>query len=334
MHAFQESINQHSWLCYTCWDMLREFHRFYLNVEESHIHFETTLKIEPPENTETRRRTPNNVEAKSKDETMGIVVDDMSLAIKSETNIEESAMLDTTVVRCSSKPTTPQECSDPLDNSLPVKARTIIRGNKSCKVRRKCVKEVTLNEYTMRDDENETIGDDNSSSTEFPPADNKNSSDSDGLEPEETSIISHCKSKTKRNEFDEFLATNFNMTCSICTAPMPTFNELCKHFVKEHKVRGFVSCCNKKFFRRSVLVDHIHRHLNPEYFKCKDCGKIMADRRCLDLHVKIHESQEKTHFCDVCGKAFSRLSAVKNHKLLLHLSDEEKKFGCDQCGKL
>lgn len=55
---------------------------------------------------------------------------------------------------------------------------------------------------------------------------------------------------------DEFIADNhFELSCSICSASLCNFYKLKNHFRKEHDVLGYAMCCNKKFYKRGVLVD-------------------------------------------------------------------------------
>ncbi|TMW43966.1 hypothetical protein DOY81_010948 [Sarcophaga bullata] len=144
---------------------------------------------------------------------------------------------------------------------------------------------------------------------------------------------SYYTPKTNPHQHDKFITQHFKITCILCHIHMETFQSLCKHFEIEHKQLGYVVCCKKKFYRRSILVDHINRHLDPNYFKCELCGKALSDRRCLELHRRRHlEKPEKAHCCDTCGKGFSTNSVLNKHKLI-HLPEEEKHFSCSECGK-
>lgn len=163
----------------------------------------------------------------------------------------------------------------------------------------------------------------------------KESRDSDvsDFEPDKSKSLTNSAKNKNYDDMDKFLAEHFKITCYICNIPMETFSVMRKHFDVHHNGRGHVKCCNKKIFRRNVLADHIHRHLDPNYFKCQKCDKVLADRRCLELHMEIHEgNQEKIHGCDICGKSFAKISVLKIHRTI-HLSEEEKRFPCTVCGK-
>jgi len=68
-------------------------------------------------------------------------------------------------------------------------------------------------------------------------------------------------------EIDEKIAQHMRLTCSICHEGQETFLLLCKHMQQVHHRKGYAVCCNKKFYKRSFLTDHIDRHSNPEKFK-------------------------------------------------------------------
>ena len=168
-------------------------------------------------------------------------------------------------------------------------------------------------------------------------ADDVRNDDTDTDSNYEMIVDTEKKSPVKRKKTyhanDKFLAENFKIICSLCQIQAETFHALCKHFKMEHKQIGYVMCCKKKFYRRSILVDHVHQHVDPNYFKCTICDKVMADRKCLNMHNKTHnDKKEKTHACEICNKKFSMHLSLKLHKMS-HLSEEEKHIPCAECGK-
>ena len=146
----------------------------------------------------------------------------------------------------------------------------------------------------------------------------------------------YYKHRTNRHEHDQFIGKHLkNIVCDLCNTNFETFAALRQHFAGVHKQWGYVVCCNKKFFNRTRLVDHIHSHFNPDLFKCKQCDRVMSDRLRLESHMlRFHGATEleKKH-CDVCQKPFIDGYSLKIHKLT-HLPEEEKKFPCEECGKL
>ena len=139
----------------------------------------------------------------------------------------------------------------------------------------------------------------------------------------------------KDNDF--FIMEHFKqIICDICEVELEDFADMQKHFTNVHKQVGYLVCCSRKFYHRNRLVDHIHTHLNPEHFKCDQCGKILSDRGKLKSHMSsVHRPRnvQLTHACDVCGKSFTNINVLRRH-ILTHLPEEEKKFPCSDCGKL
>lgn len=47
-----------------------------------------------------------------------------------------------------------------------------------------------------------------------------------------------------------------------------SFKDLQIHFLDEHQQRGYIVCCDKRFYRKDRLMSHITNHINPDAFKC------------------------------------------------------------------
>ncbi|TMW41556.1 hypothetical protein DOY81_013366, partial [Sarcophaga bullata] len=96
--------------------------------------------------------------------------------------------------------------------------------------------------------------------------------------------------------------------------------------------KGYAMCCGKKFSKKTLLVDHLRVHKDPNYFKCSLCVKTFATRRGLELHADAHKPRERLYNCDECGKSYFKEHVYKRHKLT-HIPENEKKFQCSQCEK-
>lgn len=142
--------------------------------------------------------------------------------------------------------------------------------------------------------------------------------------------------KRSIEELDEFIAKEFGqIKCDLCSIPLKDFTETNNHFQKHHKQQAYVKCCEKKFRYRNLLVDHLNCHLNPEYFKCKECGKSFSCRGNLSVHMKrLHrpENVEYEYKCEDCGKTFPMNCILRVHKLS-HLGTVGE-FPCKECGKM
>lgn len=136
----------------------------------------------------------------------------------------------------------------------------------------------------------------------------------------------------KGRESDEFIAEwKPLLECDLCNETFPIFDLLKNHFKDKHNSRCYIICCERKFFRRCVLVDHIRLHINPETHKCDICGKPSSSKYNLKLHKKVvHEETEKFE-CDVCHRSFNQKPNLERH-LLTHVTGN-KDFFCKECGK-
>lgn len=135
-------------------------------------------------------------------------------------------------------------------------------------------------------------------------------------------------------ELDQIIQKHMNLSCNICAVRLIDFAELKRHFRAVHQRRGYAVCCDKRLFKRGLVVDHINVHNNPEYFKCPKCGKILSDRMCLRNHdLLFHQTEElKTFHCPYCPKKYAKQYLLDHHKVK-HVPQGECKFFCAECGK-
>lgn len=72
----------------------------------------------------------------------------------------------------------------------------------------------------------------------------------------------------KQNEEDGQIREFFKLDCELCLEKFSKFYEVSAHYRKVHSIRrGYVGCCNKKFTRRTQLLEHMYWHTNPDAFK-------------------------------------------------------------------
>ncbi|KAM8714186.1 hypothetical protein ACLKA7_014341 [Drosophila subpalustris] len=130
---------------------------------------------------------------------------------------------------------------------------------------------------------------------------------------------------------DKKIAQHMRLTCSICHEGQETFLLLCKHMQQAHHRKGYAVCCNKKFYKRSFLTDHIDRHNNPEKFKCNLCGRTFADKQCLRNHelLKHQPEEEKTFMCEHCPKRYTKQYLLDQHRII----HKERNVPCDLCDR-
>ncbi|XP_037951055.1 transcription factor grauzone-like [Teleopsis dalmanni] len=142
------------------------------------------------------------------------------------------------------------------------------------------------------------------------------------------------KNDLKTDDVDLKIAEHMNLTCDVCAIKNLTFGTLRQHMRKVHRVKGYVLCCGKKFFKRSVLVEHIEKHVNPEQYKCNECDKVFKTKQCMRNHVLLKHTpdEEKTFKCDSCPKKFAKLYLLTLHRSI-HSSQEEYTHVCEICKK-
>ncbi|KAI8128864.1 Transcription factor grauzone [Lucilia cuprina] len=105
-------------------------------------------------------------------------------------------------------------------------------------------------------------------------------------EPNQQNVTKSVNYKDGSKKIDKFIAKHFKqMLCNLCNIPFESFCSMKQHYLKVHKQRCFLVCCNKKFFDKCRFVDHLHTHLNPNYFKCQHCDKVLASRESLEKHI-------------------------------------------------
>ncbi|KAH8292941.1 hypothetical protein KR018_001505 [Drosophila ironensis] len=128
---------------------------------------------------------------------------------------------------------------------------------------------------------------------------------------------------------DAKIAAHMRLTCDVCHEGQESFLLLCKHMQQAHHRKGYAVCCNKKFYKRSFLTDHIDRHSDPEKFKCTQCDKRFADKQCLRNHelLKHQPEEEKTFMCEQCPKRYTKQYLLDQHRVI----HKERNVVCDIC---
>ncbi|EDW00375.1 transcription factor grauzone [Drosophila grimshawi] len=134
-------------------------------------------------------------------------------------------------------------------------------------------------------------------------------------------------------EMDDYIAANVKLDCCLCAAPLLNFIDLKRHFRLQHNCTGYMECCNNRYKKRTLYVDHLHYHKDPQYFSCKPCRKSFLNRNSQDMHMlRFHSDQQQlVHQCVTCGARFA-----KKFLLTMHIKGHkgpERPEACDSCIK-
>ncbi|XP_034489669.1 transcription factor grauzone [Drosophila innubila] len=163
-------------------------------------------------------------------------------------------------------------------------------------------------------------------------------------------------------EMDDYIAANVKLDCCLCAAPLENFNDLKRHFRAAHNCTGYMACCNNRYKKRTLYVDHLHYHKDPQYFSCQPCHKSFLNRNSQDMHmlrfhsdqqqlvhqcaicearfakkflltmhIKVHKGTERPETCDTCSKTFRTKLELTAHEKRMHTSDFTPVI-CDICG--
>lgn len=316
-------------ICGACWSELHAFHNFYLRVEQAH---KALLKI-------TNLSIVKQKEETGAQETVSMELQVAKDVVKTETGLGDSVAA--AVKRRRGRPR----------KQLAGGEATGIDSNEFKTV----LEQINLNEIkiefpeadlsiadVLEDQEEQSISDFLQQSEDESAADAAAIVKPKQKKPRKTKKR-RCLTKLKTSgvhnvkksqEFNEYIREHYKIYCPFCNVPMEDFSEMLSHSRKEHNQRGYAMCCNRKFLKRGVLVDHLRRHQDPDLFKCQICHRVMGQRRSLELHMRMHEIKQhgRLYQCEHCSKSFYSSVVCERHKLT-HIPKEQWQATCTNCSK-
>ncbi|KAM7342466.1 transcription factor grauzone-like [Cochliomyia hominivorax] len=307
---FWSLIILESWssICLSCWDKLQDFHKFYMQVEKAHVSLENVKN-------EKSEFQASNVEVNEENEQICSIEVEIVADHKTLQSLEDGESYSQEIEESENS----SETNMLIKNYLKESECTKDPGEKVL---------MEQNSHNLQEKSDHNDHSDTSIANE---EDSLNNEEFDGLLLE----YSNLEYKTSRDN-DEFIVNYFKQIyCDLCQSPLANFNELKKHFLTDHNQRGYIQCCNRKYLHRPQLVEHLQWHINPDYFKCSECGKVLSDRYNLKNHIlRVHRpnNEDYSYCCDICGKTFAQSFLLRLHKIT-HGSKEGKEFPCNICGK-
>ncbi|EDW91588.1 transcription factor grauzone [Drosophila yakuba] len=312
-------------ICLTCWNQVNDFHNFYVAVESAHRLLTERFSLksgqdqgklehgDEPEHQEEEQDVDQELGLHASDSEAGSFTNEQFLtevivqqAEQTESNPPEEQFI-------KEDPATEQdEEHDPTTTAtLPTEERRETRS-------------------TAKSKAHHPLPSPPAPEKSKPPA-TKSRAKRNPCKAEETPQKSkrYADYKQCMMDIDAKISAHMRLTCDVCHEGQETFLLLCKHMLQEHHRKGYAICCNKKFYKRSFLTDHIDRHADPEKFKCTQCDKRFADKQCLRNHelLKHHPEEEKTFMCEQCPKRYTKQYLLDQHRVI----HKERNVVCDLC---
>ncbi|KAH8235837.1 hypothetical protein KR032_008683 [Drosophila birchii] len=136
-------------------------------------------------------------------------------------------------------------------------------------------------------------------------------------------------------EMDIYIALHGRLECCLCGRDedqFQNFAEMKRHFRNQHQSAGYVVCCQRRYKKRALYVDHLRMHNDPDYFRCKICSKQLVSRISYDVHMlRFHSNEDELSFaCDKCSKRFSKQFLLTIHS---RVHQQERKEQCKHCDR-
>lgn len=312
-HLWWWSNDINKWICHTCWSSLWSFHTFYLRVERAHNNLIRSMHFNGPAVLSSNEKSTELIHK----------------VIDAEASLNEEPIPITKRKRGRPRLQT-ETIIEPL--AVEVKNEDELMSSPQYEELALCVSEDDIKEFEEGYNSGGSIKMSSSEEEKVYIKPVRRAAGRKNVHRKGNTTVDVTSSVQLTKKYDDFIAQNHELFCSLCHVPLSDFQNLIVHFRDVHNAKAFAMCCGKKFFKRAVFVDHLHFHNDPEYFKCQHCQKVFSNRRCLKNHLDHHLDSKSKFICKECGKDFFRRGGLEKHKLL-HVPQDERQHQCDQCDK-
>nr|XP_042899690.1 oocyte zinc finger protein XlCOF15-like [Parasteatoda tepidariorum] len=139
------------------------------------------------------------------------------------------------------------------------------------------------------------------------------------------------------DNFSPYPPAQTKLVCVVCHREFSSMKGLATHFrthtcIRVPKARPVFQChlCEKKYYYKNDINEHINVHFGWKPHKCKECDQHFCGLRSLRMHVKSCHEERKYYPCSICDKQFATKLSLKVH-IRSHLN--LKPFKCTICPK-
>ncbi|XP_037820595.1 transcription factor grauzone-like [Lucilia sericata] len=334
----QSPADGSSWICCKCWQELSNFHAFYLKVKNVHKQYDL---LKWPQ---LKGGTKDNIEYVANTMFLYPVKEEFKIIDNTlETTLKED-LVSLDMFKKNNPNNNSAVISESIEiNELPalqsVKDEHLLGNSDDDEISNSVSNDSCGNNWDVNIDSNETTTTKKQKET-IKKHQLKSQRISHKIPKKQLSPTKNIDSRAKleiTRMNDEYLAqSKYKLFCHLCNIPLKDFLKLKTHYRLEHQTLGYALCCNKKFYNRGPLADHLRVHENPNYFKCTICQRILAHRLSYENHLEFHKQANKTRErifrCEKCDKSFFK-KAVYDRHILSHVPEEDRKFQCDECDK-
>lgn len=79
--------------------------------------------------------------------------------------------------------------------------------------------------------------------------------------------IKHAKNTEEATAGDDLIRQYIALLCDTCGHPLDSFSDARFHHRAVHNQNGYLTCCGKKFFKKSRVLQHCEWHIDPRKFE-------------------------------------------------------------------